>query len=103
MTKSLSYRADIQGLRAIAVILVLLFHFETRVQGGYLGVDMFFVISGFVLNLSNRDQIISGKVSFRNYFVKRFRRIYPVLVASMILAYLASCLAKGEIIPVVYK
>ena len=48
MTKSLSFRTDVQGLRGVAIILVLLFHFETPLRGGYLGVDMFFVISGLV-------------------------------------------------------
>ena len=51
------FRTDIQGLRAIAVLLVLLFHFETRIQGGYLGVDMFFVISGFVIASSTLREI----------------------------------------------
>lgn len=98
--------SKIEALRGFAALYVLIHHFNLGegswlkyiLQQGQVAVIMFFVISGFVLNLSNRDQIISGKVSFRNYFVKRFRRIYPVLVASMLLAYIASCLAYGEIV-----
>jgi peptidoglycan/LPS O-acetylase OafA/YrhL len=52
-----SFRPDVQGLRAIAVLLVLLFHFETPIKGGYLGVDMFFVISGFVIASSTLREI----------------------------------------------
>ncbi len=103
--------SKIEALRGFAALYVLIHHFNLGegswlkyiLQQGQVAVIMFFVISGFVLSLSNRDQIISGKVSFRTYFVKRFRRIYPVLVLSMILAYLASCLVNGEIISFNWK
>ena len=78
MTRSLSYRADIQGLRAIAVLLVLLFHFETRLKGGYLGVDMFFVISGFVIASSTMREIDSTNAfSWRSFLHRRVRRLLP--------------------------
>ena len=85
MTKSSSYRADIQGLRAIAVILVLLFHFETRLKGGYLGVDMFFVISGFVIASSTLREIDrTNTFSWSAFLHRRVRRLLPgiALVAS---------------------
>lgn len=85
MTKSSSYRADIQGLRAIAVILVLLFHFETRLKGGYLGVDMFFVISGFVIASSTLREIDrTDTFSWSAFLHRRVRRLLPgiALVAS---------------------
>ena len=78
MTKSSSYRADIQGLRAIAVLLVLLFHFETRLRGGYLGVDMFFVISGFVIASSTFREIDrAGTFSWSAFLHRRVRRLLP--------------------------
>ena len=78
MTKSSSYRADIQGLRAIAVLLVLLFHFETRLKGGYLGVDMFFVISGFVIATSTLREIDSTNAfSWSAFLHRRIRRLLP--------------------------
>ena len=78
MTKSLSYRADIQGLRAIAVILVMLFHFETRLRGGYLGVDMFFVISGFVIAYSTLREIDrTNTFSWSAFLHRRVRRLLP--------------------------
>ena len=78
MTKSLSYRADIQGLRAIAVILVMLFHFETRLRGGYLGVDMFFVISGFVIASSTLREIDrTNTFSWSAFLHRRVRRLLP--------------------------
>jgi len=78
VTKSSSYRADIQGLRAIAVLLVLLFHFETRLKGGYLGVDMFFVISGFVIASSTLREIDNTNTfSWRAFLHRRIRRLLP--------------------------
>ena len=78
MTKSSSYRADIQGLRAIAVLLVLLFHFETRLKGGYLGVDMFFVISGFVIASSTLREIDrTDTFSWSAFLHRRVRRLLP--------------------------
>ena len=72
------FRADVQGLRAIAVLLVLLFHFETRIQGGYLGVDMFFVISGFVIASSTLREIDrTQSFSWRNFLRRRVRRLLP--------------------------
>ena len=93
MTKSSSYRADIQGLRAIAVLLVLLFHFETRLKGGYLGVDMFFVISGFVIASSTLREVASTNTfSWSAFLHRRVRRLLPgiavVTVATSVLSML---------------
>jgi peptidoglycan/LPS O-acetylase OafA/YrhL len=78
VTKSLNYRKDVQGLRAIAVLLVLLFHFETRLKGGYLGVDMFFVISGFVIASSTLREIDrTDAFSWSAFLHRRVRRLLP--------------------------
>ena len=81
-------RADIQGLRAVAVALVLLFHFGDIVSGGYLGVDMFFVISGFVITQSTIREIReSSTFSWRNFLKRRVRRLLPG--AAVVLAFSA--------------
>lgn len=78
MTRPSSYRADIQGLRAVAVALVLLFHFGDILKGGYLGVDMFFVISGFVITQSTIREIReSSTFNWRNFLKRRVRRLLP--------------------------
>lgn len=78
MTRTIGFRSDIQGLRAIAVLLVLLFHFETRIQGGYLGVDMFFVISGFVIASSTlREVDRTDTFSWSAFLHRRVRRLLP--------------------------
>lgn len=94
MTKSSSYRADIQGLRAIAVLLVLLFHFETRLKGGYLGVDMFFVISGFVIASSTLREIDrTDTFSWSAFLHRRVRRLLPgIAVIAVITAFLSMLL-----------
>ena len=85
MTKSLNYRKDIQGLRAIAVLLVLLFHFETSLKGGYLGVDMFFVISGFVIATSTlREVDLTNHFSLGGFLHRRIRRLLPGMAAMTI-------------------
>lgn len=86
-----SFRPDVQGLRAIAVLLVLLFHFETPVQGGYLGVDMFFVVSGFVIASSTLREIDrTHAFSWQSFLRRRVRRLLPgVAVVSVLVAALS--------------
>lgn len=87
------FRTDIQGLRAIAVLLVLLFHFETRIQGGYLGVDMFFVISGFVIAASTlREVDQTHGFNWKNFLRRRVRRLLPGIATVSVLVAAASVL-----------
>ena len=75
------YRPDIDGLRAVAVLAVLLFHcFPTLVSGGFVGVDVFFVISGYLIGRSSFEEIVAGRYSARAYFGRRARRIFPALL-----------------------
>jgi peptidoglycan/LPS O-acetylase OafA/YrhL len=74
-------RKEIQFLRAVAVTLVVLSHLGIGAfSGGFVGVDMFFVVSGFVIGLTMvNEQVTTGKVSFRRFFERRFFRIFPPL------------------------
>jgi peptidoglycan/LPS O-acetylase OafA/YrhL len=74
-----SFRPDVQGLRAIAVTLVVLYHVGVPgVGGGFVGVDVFFVISGYVItSLLLRERLKSGRTSLRNFYARRARRILP--------------------------
>jgi peptidoglycan/LPS O-acetylase OafA/YrhL len=86
-----SFRPDVQGLRAIAVLLVLLFHFETPIKGGYLGVDMFFVISGFVIASSTLREIDkTHSFSWQSFLRRRVRRLLPGVAVVSILVTAAS-------------
>ena len=74
-------RKEIQFLRAVAVTLVVLSHLGVGMfSGGFVGVDMFFVVSGFVIGLTMvNEQVTTGKFSFRRFFERRFFRIFPPL------------------------
>ena len=74
-------RKEIQFLRAVAVTLVVLSHLGIGMfSGGFVGVDMFFVVSGFVIGLTMvNEQVSTGKVSFKRFFERRFFRIFPPL------------------------
>lgn len=74
-------RIDIQGLRGVAILSVLLFHFFPKFfPFGYLGVDLFFVISGFLITSIISKKIKEKKFSFRLFFIKRaYRIIIPIL------------------------
>lgn len=74
-------RADIQGLRALAVALVVLYHMGLPLSGGFIGVDMFFVISGYVIMESLlREYQAYGRIRFGQFFLRRFKRLFPALV-----------------------
>src|SRR5690349_17070588 len=86
-----AYRPDIDGLRAIAVLSVVLFHaFPGKFRGGFAGVDVFFVISGYLIGTILIANLQRGTFSFADFFARRIRRIYPALLLVM-----ASCLAFG--------
>jgi peptidoglycan/LPS O-acetylase OafA/YrhL len=85
------YRADIDGLRAIAVLSVIGFHtFPALVPGGFVGVDVFFVISGYLITGILLRNLRDLRFSFLDFYGRRIRRIFPAL-----LLVLAACLAAG--------
>ena len=74
------YRPDIDGLRAVAVLSVVVFHaFPTLLKGGFIGVDVFFVISGFLISTIILKSLNNGTFSFREFYGRRVRRIFPAL------------------------
>lgn len=81
--KQLAYRPDIDGLRAVAVILVLLFHFDLGVSGGFVGVDVFFVISGYLITEVIRNGIAAGKFTFHDFYARRLLRLHPALLVTV--------------------
>src|SRR5476649_2534294 len=77
----LKYRPDIDGLRAIAILSVVLFHaFPSLLTGGFVGVDVFFVISGYLISSIIMKGVASGTFSFYDFYMRRVRRIFPALV-----------------------
>lgn len=77
----LGYRADIDGMRAIAVAAVVSFHSAPSwVRGGFIGVDIFFVISGFLISAILLDGLAHGRLSYREFYRRRARRILPSLL-----------------------
>ena len=92
-----NYRADIDGLRAIACLAVVLYHaFPGHLPGGFIGVDIFFVISGFLIssilfrNLFNPQA--PGRVNIIDFYVRRIKRIFPALISVLLF-----CIVIGNI------
>jgi peptidoglycan/LPS O-acetylase OafA/YrhL len=83
------YRADIDGLRAIAVLSILFYHvgFDSF-GGGFVGVDVFFVISGFLITRLIKDGLEVGTFTFSNFYVRRMRRLFPALLFTLIISFL---------------
>lgn len=78
--KQVAYRPDIDGMRAIAVLSVVLFHIKKSLMpGGYAGVDIFFVISGYLITLLIYGQITAGTFTFSDFYKRRINRIAPAL------------------------
>ena len=84
MREKLNYRADIDGLRAIAVLGVVLYHYGASwLPGGFTGVDVFFVISGYLITSILRKQIEAGTFSILAFYDRRIRRIVPALLVML--------------------
>ena len=79
------YRKDIDGLRAIAVTAVIAFHAQwTLFRGGFVGVDVFFVISGYLIGSMIIDEVSAGRFSLLAFYERRVRRILPALAVMML-------------------
>lgn len=84
MAPESSYRADIDGLRAVAILAVVGFHaFPGRVPGGFIGVDVFFVISGYLITSIILSDLAQGRFSIAQFYRRRVRRIFPALLVVM--------------------
>ena len=88
----LTYRPDIDGLRAIAVLSVVIYHLdESLLSGGFVGVDIFFVISGYLITkLIAKELQQTGQFSYKNFYIRRVRRLFPALFATLALSGLAA-------------
>lgn len=83
MSQALPYRPDIDTLRAAAVLSVIVFHIEKNwLPGGFLGVDIFFVISGFLMTMIlHREMSGGGRFSLKAFYIRRIKRILPAFFA----------------------
>lgn len=89
-----SYRPEVDGLRAVAVIVVLLFHAGVPgFQGGYVGVDVFFVISGYLITRLILGELDAGRFTFSRFYGRRARRLFPAMFAT-----LAATFAAGVVL-----
>ncbi|MBT7950001.1 MAG: acyltransferase, partial [Gammaproteobacteria bacterium] len=80
--KKLAFRHGLQGLRAVAILLVILAHSGLAiVQGGFIGVDVFFVLSGYLITgLLLCELEISGRISIMSFYARRLKRLLPALI-----------------------
>jgi peptidoglycan/LPS O-acetylase OafA/YrhL len=90
----INYRPEIDGLRAIAIIAVILYHLKITIfglplfKGGFIGVDIFFVISGYLISSIILKELIStGSISFKYFYERRIRRIIPALLFVMLVSF----------------
>ena len=83
-----NYRSDIDGLRALAVVSVVIFHaFAWLIPGGYAGVDVFFVISGYLITTNILNGLNESTFTIQGFYQRRIRRIFPALVTMLALVY----------------
>lgn len=92
----LKYRPEIDGLRAIAVLAVILFHAKIPgMDGGFVGVDIFFVISGYLITTIIARELDAGSFTFRGFYERRARRILPALLAVLVGTTVAAWFLQG--------
>jgi peptidoglycan/LPS O-acetylase OafA/YrhL len=92
-------RADVQGLRAVAVLLVIVFHGGLPLPAGFIGVDVFFVISGFVITGLILRQLDAGRFSLVEFYVRRIKRLLPALILMLVVVLALSLLLESPLGP----
>ena len=92
-----SVRADVQGLRALAVLLVMAYHAGLPVPAGFAGVDIFFVISGFVITGLILRQADAGRFSLTLFYVRRIKRLFPALILMLVTVLVLSFLLESPL------
>jgi peptidoglycan/LPS O-acetylase OafA/YrhL len=92
-------RADVQGLRALAVLLVVVFHAGLPLPAGFAGVDVFFVISGFVITGLILRQLDAGRFSLVEFYVRRIKRLLPALILMLVAVLVLSFLLESPLGP----
>ena len=91
MSSNTEYRSDINGLRGLAVLVVVLYHaFPNIFTGGFVGVDIFFVISGYLITRIILRDIKLNEFSFKKFYSRRVKRLFPPLIIL-----LSSCIIFG--------
>jgi peptidoglycan/LPS O-acetylase OafA/YrhL len=89
---SIRYRPDIDGLRAVAVMAVLAYHaFPRLVPGGFAGVDIFFVISGYLISGIIYQRMLENRFSIATFYARRILRIFPALIVVVLATFIAGC------------
>jgi peptidoglycan/LPS O-acetylase OafA/YrhL len=99
--KKLAYRPDIDGLRAVAVLSVIAFHFGIfHLTGGFVGVDVFFVISGYLISSIVFSEVADSRFSVIGFYERRIRRIFPALFAMLLVfsAFAAAFFLPAELV-----
>ena len=87
----MKYRSDIDGLRALAIIPVILYHNKIEYfNGGFVGVDIFFVISGYLITSIINKEIVQNTFTIKNFYERRIRRIFPAFFTVIIFSSLVS-------------
>jgi peptidoglycan/LPS O-acetylase OafA/YrhL len=96
-----TYRADIDGLRALAVLLVLFYHVDiTLFSGGFVGVDIFFTISGFLITNIVIKDLVKGNFSFVSFYIRRASRLLPAYIS---LLFFVMCFGCFILAPIAYQ
>jgi len=90
--KPSNYEPHIDGIRCVAVLSVLFYHFEYRfIPGGFVGVDVFFVISGFLITRLLLADVKRESFSFKRFYMRRIRRLAPALIATLVGTFVVAC------------
>lgn len=94
----MTYSREIDGLRAVSVLLVIFFHVDkTWLPGGFIGVDIFFVISGFLITgLLYKEINTTGRFSFANFYIRRFARLFPALIITLVGTFILGFMFYGS-------